>query len=103
IERGLKEVAEMFPCVNEATRTDAKMSELILGVKCGGSDGFSGLSANPALGRAADLLVQNGGTVMITEIPEFCGGEHLFAARAKDLETAREVFAYVDWYKEYAA
>ena len=57
IERGLQEVATMLPSVNEATRTPAPVSELILGVKCGGSDGFSGLSANPALGHAADLLV----------------------------------------------
>jgi len=103
IERGLQIIGEMLPVANQATRSAVSVEHLSLGVKCGGSDGFSGISANPALGHAADLLVKNGGTVMITEVPEFCGGEHLFAARAKDLDTAREVFAYVDWYKDYAA
>lgn len=102
IQKGLELVTQMLDVANQATRSEVSVEHLTLGVKCGGSDGFSGLSANPALGHAADLLVKNGGTVMITEVPEFCGGEHLFAARAKDLATAREVFAYVDWYKEYA-
>ena len=74
-----------------------------LGVKCGGSDGFSGISANPSLGRAADTLVRSGGTVLITEVPEFCGAEHILAGRAKDAGTARAVYRMVDWYKEYAA
>lgn len=103
IERGLQLVDDMLVVANRATRTAVSVEHLTLGVKCGGSDGFSGLSANPALGHAADLLIQNGGTVLITEIPEFCGGEHLFAARAKDLATAAQVFEYVDWYKAYAA
>ena len=60
-------------------------------MKCGGSDGFSGLSANPALGRAADLLVRAGGTVLITEVPEFCGAEHILAQRAKDRATGEAV------------
>ncbi len=103
IDRGLKEVAAMLPVVNEARRTRSRMNELILGVKCGGSDGFSGLSANPALGRAADLLVRAGGTVVITEVPEFCGAEHILAQRAKDRATGEAVYAMVDWYKEYAS
>src|SRR5437764_10894365 len=69
IERGLQEVERMLPEVNLATREAVPVSELVLGVKCGGSDGFSGLSANPSLGRAADLLIQSGGTVLITEVP----------------------------------
>jgi arabinonate dehydratase len=103
IDRGLKEVADMLPIVNEATRSAASMKELILGVKCGGSDGFSGLSANPALGRAADLLVRSGGTVLITEVPEFCGAEHILAQRSKDRATGEAVYEMVDWYKEYAS
>jgi altronate hydrolase len=87
---------------DKTARTEVSAEHLVLGVKCGGSDGFSGLSANPALGHASDLVVRSGGTVMITEIPEFCGGEHLFAARAKDAATGKRVFEYVDWYKEYA-
>lgn len=103
IEKGLATVGAMLDAANRCERSVVSAEHLTLGVKCGGSDGFSGLSANPALGHCADLLVKNGGTVMITEIPEFCGGEHLFAARAKDLATARQVFEYVDWYKDYAA
>jgi altronate hydrolase len=103
IERGLREVSAMLPFVNDVTRAPVPIGELVLGVKCGGSDGFSGLSANPALGRAADLLVESGGTVLITEVPEFCGAEHILAARAKDRATGEAVYRMVDWYKEYAA
>jgi altronate hydrolase len=102
IERGMKEVERMLPEVNCARREEISVSELVLGVKCGGSDGFSGLSANPSLGRAADLLVRSGGTVLITEVPEFCGAEHILANRAKDADTGRAVYRLVDWYKEYA-
>ena len=103
IQKGLKEVEQMLPLVNETTREECPVSELVLGVKCGGSDGFSGISANPSLGRAADLLVRSGGTVLITEVPEFCGAEHLLAGRAKDVETGRAVYRLVDWYKDYAS
>ena len=103
IERGLQEVERMLPEVNQTKREEVSISELVLGVKCGGSDGFSGISANPSLGSAADILVRSGGTVLITEVPEFCGAEHILAARAKDAETGRAIYRMVDWYKEYAA
>jgi len=103
IQRGLEEVQKMLPEINKTARERCPASELVLGVKCGGSDGFSGISANPSLGRAADLLVRSGGTVLITEVPEFCGAEHLLACRAKDVETGRAVYRMVDWYKEYAS
>src|SRR5438046_4331520 len=93
----------MLPEVDRATREEVPVSEIVLGVKCGGSDGFSGISANPSLGRAADLLVRAGGTVLITEVPEFCGAEHILAGRAKDFETGRAVYKLVDWYKDYAS
>jgi len=102
IEKGLEVVEEMFEVVDRARRTEVGLDKLVLGVKCGASDGFSGLSANPALGRAADHLVRHGGTVLITEVPEFCGAEHLFAARARDARVARDVFAAVDWYQDLA-
>ncbi len=103
IEKGLEEVKKMLPLINENTREEVSVSELVLGVKCGSSDGFSGLSANPALGRAADLLVRSGGTVLITEVPEFCGAEHILANRAKDAETGRAIYRMIDWYKDYAS
>lgn len=103
IAAGLAAVEEMLPAVQAVERTEAPVSELLLGVKCGGSDGFSGLTANPALGACSDRLVRNGGTVILTEVPEFCGAEHVLARRAKDAETARAIYAMVDWYKRYAA
>ena len=103
IERGLKEVEQMLGEVNRAVREEVPVSELVLGVKCGGSDGFSGISANPSLGRAADALVRSGGTVLITEVPEFCGAEHILAHRAKDAATGRAIYRMIDWYKEYAS
>jgi len=103
IELGLKEVQKMLPIVNESVREEFPVSELVLGVKCGSSDGFSGISANPSLGYCSDLLVKSGGTVLLTEVPEFCGAEHILANRAKDAETGRKIYAMVDWYKEYAS
>ena len=103
IQKGLQEVERMLPEVNQTKREECSVGELVLGVKCGGSDGFSGISANPSLGRAADLLIQSGGTVLITEVPEFCGAEHLLANRAKDVATGRAVYRLVDWYKDYAS
>jgi altronate hydrolase len=103
IELGLKHVREMLPEVNKFKREEVPISELVLGVKCGSSDGFSGISANPALGYCSDLLVRSGGTVLLTEVPEFCGAEHVLANRAKDADTGRKIFRMVDWYKEYAS
>ena len=103
IDRGMKEVEKMLPEVNLATREMVPISELVLAVKCGASDAFSGISANPALGRTADLIVRSGGTVLITEVPEFCGAEHVLANRAKDSQTGRAIYGMVDWYKDYAS
>jgi altronate hydrolase len=103
IEQGLKYVEEMLPEVNKAKREECPVSDLVLGVKCGASDSFSGISANPALGHAADLLVRSGGTVLLTEVPEFCGAEHILAHRAKDFETGKKIYAMVDWFKKYAS
>lgn len=103
VELGMKYVQEMLPILNEAKRETFPISELVLGVKCGGSDGFSGISCNPSLGYTSDLLVRSKGTVLITEIPEFCGAEHIVANRAKDAETGRKVYETIDWYKDYAS
>lgn len=103
ILRGLALVERMLPEVDKAERTDRPVSEIVLGLKCGGSDGFSGLSANPALGVATDMLVDRRGTAIITEVPEFCGAEHVFAWRARDAATGRAVYDTVDWYKDHAS
>jgi altronate hydrolase len=101
IRRGLEVLPELLAEANQATRTPCDASELAVGLKCGGSDAFSGLTANPALGVASDLLVRAGGTTMITEIPEFFGAEHLFAARARSREVAGQVFRAMDRFRNY--
>ncbi|MER3429347.1 MAG: galactonate dehydratase [Pyrinomonas sp.] len=103
VERGLGEVERLLERAERVRRTEVSVSELVVGVKCGGSDGFSGLSANPAVGHAVDLLVRSGGTALMSEVPEFCGAEHLLAWRARDAATGRAVYRLVDWYKEYAS
>lgn len=103
IELGLEYVRQMLPEVNKCVREPFPVSELVLGVKCGSSDGFSGISANPSLGFCSDLLVRSGGTVLLTEVPEFCGAEHILANRAKDAATGRRIYEMVDWYKDYAS
>jgi len=103
IELGLAEVQKMLPEVNKCVREEFPASELVLGVKCGSSDGFSGISANPSLGYCSDLVVRSGGTVLLTEVPEFCGAEHILANRAKDATIGRKIYAMVDWYKDYAS
>jgi altronate hydrolase len=102
IQQGVDAVRNMLDVVNETKREAVPIGELVLGVKCGASDAFSGISANPSLGHAADQLIRSHGTVLITEVPEFCGAEHVLAHRAKDADTARAVYRMVDWYREYA-
>jgi altronate hydrolase len=85
--------------INEIERQPAPLSKLRVGVKCGGSDGFSGISANPAIGHTADLLVALGANVMIAEFPELCGVEQELQNRAVTAEVA-DNFGYL--MKEYA-
>ncbi|MDE0960050.1 MAG: altronate dehydratase family protein [Planctomycetota bacterium] len=103
VSKGLAAVKELLPQVNEIQRETVPASEIVLALECGGSDGFSGLSANPALGHAADLIVRCGGTAILSEVPEFCGAEHVLALRSRDPQVASEVYDLVDWYKKYAA
>lgn len=103
VAAGLDAVAELLPMANQTAREPRPVSELILGVECGGSDGFSGISANPSLGNASDRLVSQGGSVILSEVPEFCGAEHLLAQRARDRAVGQEVYAMVDWYRDRAA
>ena len=101
IRRGLEVLPQLLEEANRAERTPCDVRELAVGLKCGGSDAFSGLTANPALGVASDLFVRAGGTTVITEIPEFFGAEHLFAARARSREVAGQVFKAMDRFKAY--
>ncbi|WP_419409858.1 UxaA family hydrolase [Primorskyibacter sp. 2E107] len=101
IEAGKALVWEMLPAANAATRAPVSAEHITIGLQCGGSDGFSGLSANPALGRAVDLLVQNGGTAILSETPELYGIEHLLTARARDEATGRQFLERIQWWLEY--
>jgi len=101
IQRGLELLPELLAEANKCRREAVPVSELSLGLKCGGSDAFSGLSANPALGHASDILIANGGTSIITEVPEFVGAEHLYAGRCRSRDGARQVFEAMKRYRDY--
>ncbi|MGL4497287.1 MAG: UxaA family hydrolase [Beijerinckiaceae bacterium] len=100
---GVEAIKTMLPIVNKARREPIPASELVLALQCGGSDGYSGITANPALGAAVDLLVQHGGTAILSETPEIYGAEHLLTARAKDEKTGRDLVACIDWWEDYTA
>lgn len=76
VEAGRAAVLEMLPKANKARRQPVSAEHIVVGLQCGGSDGFSGLSANPALGAVVDILVRNGGTAILSETPEIFGSEH---------------------------
>ena len=79
------------------------MGQLTLGLECGGSDGYSGITANPALGAAADLLVRHGGTAVLSETPEIYGAEHLLTRRAVSREVGEKLIALIRWWEAYTA
>lgn len=103
IERGIDQIRELLPDVNRVTRQPVPASELMLALQCGGSDGYSGITANPALGVAADMLVRSGGTVILSETPETYGAEHLLTRRAVSREVGEKLLALFDWWKDYCA
>ncbi len=102
VEAGLAALAEMLPRVNDVRREAIPASELILGTECGGSDGNSGVTANPALGVASDLLVACGGTSILAETPEVYGAEHLLTARAKTKAIGEKLVERIRWWEKYA-
>src|SRR5215470_13531611 len=91
IVRGLAMIEEMLPHADRARRETVPASHLTLGLQCGGSDGYSGISANPALGAAVDLLVRHGGTAILSETPEIYGAEHLLTRRAISREVGEKL------------
>lgn len=103
IERAIAEIAAMLPAANAAQRTTQPASALKLALQCGGSDGYSGISANPALGHAADLLVRHGGTAVLSETPEIYGAEHLLTRRARAPQVAQKLIDRIDWWRDYTA
>ena len=103
VETGIAMVREMLPEVNKATREPCPASELMVALQCGGSDALSGVTANPALGYACDLLVAQGGTGVLAETPEIYGAEHLLIRRAIDNATGKRLIGLIDWWQDYTA
>jgi altronate hydrolase len=103
IERGIDQIRELLPDVNRVTRQPVPASELVLALQCGGSDGYSGITANPALGVASDMLVRHGATVVLSETPETYGAEHLLTRRAVSREVGEKLLALFEWWKDYTA
>lgn len=102
VARGIAALKEMLPDVNRARREPIPVSEIVLATNCGGSDGASGITANPALGYASDLLVAAGGTTILAETPEIYGGEHLLTRRAINRQVGEKLIERIRWWDEYA-
>jgi altronate hydrolase len=103
IEAGVKAIEALLPEVDKARREPIPVSELVVGLQCGGSDGFSGITANPALGAATDLLVRQGGTALLSETPEIYGAEQLLVRRAASPEVGRKLIERIRWWEDYTA
>ncbi len=103
IAEGIARVEAMLPIADAARRSTVSASHLTLGLQCGGSDALSGITANPALGAAVDLLVANGGTAILSETTELYGAEHLLTDRAPDPAVGRKLLDRIDWWKDYTA
>src|SRR5438874_6356662 len=103
VENGIARVKEMLPEANKVKRDPVPASHLVLGLQCGGSDGYSGISANPALGAAVDLLVRHGGSAILSETPEIYGAEHLLTRRAISRDVGEKLVARIRWWEDYTS
>ncbi|WP_022721723.1 UxaA family hydrolase [Rhodopseudomonas sp. B29] len=103
VEAGVAFVREALADANNVKREKVAASELTVALQCGGSDGYSGISANPALGAASDLLVSHGGTVVLSETPETYGAEHLLTRRAVSREVGEKLVGLMRWWEDYTA
>jgi altronate hydrolase len=103
VEAGLARLRDMLPIANRARRETLPASELVLALQCGGSDGYSGITANPALGAAADILIRHGGTAILSETPEIYGAEHLLTRRAATPEIGEKLVSMIRWWEDYCA
>jgi altronate hydrolase len=103
IARGIALIEEMLPHANDVTRQPVPASHITIGLQCGGSDGYSGITANPALGAAVDLLVRHGGTAILSETPEIYGAEHLLTRRAVSRAVGEKLVSRIKWWEEYTA
>src|SRR5690349_9711632 len=103
IAHGIGMIHEMLPHANDVTRESLPASHITIGLQCGGSDGYSGITANPALGAAVDLLVRHGGTAILSETPEIYGAEHLLTRRAVSRDVGQKIVERIHWWEEYTA
>ena len=103
VAEGIALVKEMLPAANQVSRSTVAASNIVVGLQCGGSDGYSGITANPALGAAVDLLVKHGGTAILSETPEIYGAEHLLTRRARSREVGEKIVTRIKWWEEYTA
>ena len=103
VERGVEILKEMLPIANRTSRQKVGADQLTMGLECGGSDAYSGITANPALGKAADLLVRHGGTVVLSETTEIYGAEHLLTMRAETPEVGRKLIDRIRFWEDYTA
>ncbi|MXU66644.1 UxaA family hydrolase [Oceanomicrobium pacificus] len=103
VEAGIAKVEAMLPEANKASRTPCPASELSVALQCGGSDAWSGITANPALGHACDLLVAQGGTGILAETPEIYGAEHLLTRRAATEQIGHQLIDRIRWWEDYTA
>jgi altronate hydrolase len=103
VARGVAQIRELLPDLNRVKRQPVPASHLTVALQCGGSDGYSGITGNPALGVASDLVVSHGGTVVLSETPETYGAEHLLTRRAINREVGEKLLALFDWWKDYTA
>jgi altronate hydrolase len=101
IDQGMQAVEKLLQHANEYQREPLPISHLAVALQCGGSDGFSGITANPALGHAADLLVAHGGTAVLAETPEVYGAEHLLTRRAVRREVGEKLIERIRWWEDY--
>ena len=102
VEAGVRQITSMLPSANDVRREPIPLSELILGTECGGSDGNSGITANPAVGIASDRIVAAGGTTILAETPEIAGAEHLLTRRSRTPEVAERLLERLAWWREYS-
>ena len=103
IDKGLAELRGIAEIANRVSRSPAPVSEITVGMQCGGSDGYSGITANPALGYASDLLVRHGGTTILSETPEIYGAEHLLTTRADTVSVGEKLIERIHWWEDYTS
>ncbi len=101
IASGIEQVKSLLARANQVERQPVSASHLIIGLQCGGSDGYSGITANPALGNAVDRLVAAGGTAILSETPEVYGAEHLLTRRAVSQEVGEKLIKRIHWWEDY--